>query len=160
MILAPVGMMQSIGTTVGSIYNAKGRTDWLFRWGIGSSLFIIIAFVIGLRWGIVGVATAYASATLSIQYFSFVIPFKLIELRFKRLLNVLWKPFMNSMIMLVVILAFTSILSATFSNVAVLTLSIMFGTVVYGTASWMNSKGQLKELWKLVGFNKGGGKLV
>ncbi len=35
--LAPIGLIQSIETTVGDIYQAKGRTDWMFRWGIGAS---------------------------------------------------------------------------------------------------------------------------
>src|SRR5688572_28906613 len=55
-IFAPIGALQSIGTTVGSIYQATGRTDLLLRWGIGSSLLIVTAIVIGLQWGIVGVA--------------------------------------------------------------------------------------------------------
>jgi PST family polysaccharide transporter len=34
LILSPVGMFLSIGATVGIIYQAKGRTDWLFKWGL------------------------------------------------------------------------------------------------------------------------------
>ncbi|OGU34266.1 MAG: lipopolysaccharide biosynthesis protein, partial [Ignavibacteria bacterium GWB2_35_6b] len=41
MILSPVGMLQSVGTTVGIIYQAKGRTDWMFRWGIFSGIVVI-----------------------------------------------------------------------------------------------------------------------
>ncbi len=33
-ILAPVGLLQSVQTTVGQIYTAKARTDWMFRWGL------------------------------------------------------------------------------------------------------------------------------
>ena len=36
-IFIPVSMAQSIITTVGAIYQVKGRTDWMFRWGVGST---------------------------------------------------------------------------------------------------------------------------
>src|SRR5438477_12809695 len=32
LILAPLGAVQSISTTVGNIYMAKGRADWALRW--------------------------------------------------------------------------------------------------------------------------------
>lgn len=171
LILAPVGLSQSIGTTVGAIYTAKGRTDWMFRWGIGSGLFVIIAFTIGLHWGIIGVATAYAIATFSLSYPSFAIPFRLINLKFSQLLGVLWKPLMNSLIMFTAIIGFKAALLELLSNRAVLNmigfekissivltnamilgLSIIVGIIVYSAASWVTSKEQLKELWALAGF--------
>ena len=99
LILVPVGMAQSIGTTVGFIYQAKGRTDWMFRWGIGSGIFVLSAFFIGIQWGIIGVATAYLVAVTIMIYPSFYVPFKLINLKVKNLLNVLARPFMCSSIM-------------------------------------------------------------
>ena len=151
-ILAPVGLIQSVATTVGDIYQAKGRTDWMFRWGIGSGIVVTIAFIIGLRWGVVGVATAYAIISFILFYPNFAIPFRLINLKFVYLLKVLVWPFVNSMFMFIAIRIFKAVLTATFSNATVLTLSIILGVIVYGVASWMNSKEQLKELWTLVGF--------
>jgi len=171
MIFAPVGLLQSVGTTTGSIYTAKGRTDWMFRWGIGSGLFVIIASIIGLHWGIIGVATAYAIVTFSISYFNFAITFRLINLKFSWLLGVLWKPLMNSLIMFTAIIGFKMALLELLSNRVVLSmigfekippigltnamvlgLSIIVGIIVYSAASWVTSKRQLKELWALAGF--------
>ncbi len=176
MIFAPVGLLQSIGTATGAIYTAKGRTDWMFRWGMGAGLFTIIAFTIGLYWGIVGVAAAYAIVTFSLSYFNFAIPFRLISLKFSQLLGVLWKPLMNSLIMFAAIIVFKAALlelisnrtvlnmigfegipSIALTNAMVLGLSIIVGIIVYSAASWVTSKEQLKELWELAGF-KGGGK--
>ena len=151
-ILAPVGFLQSIGTTTGSVYQAKGRTDWMLRWGIGAGTFVMIAFVIGLHWGIVGVASAYAVAVVILTYPSFAIPFRLINLKFSRLLKVLWKPFINSLIMFIAILTFRNVLPMNFSSAVVLILSIALGIIVYAAASWVNSKEQLRELWGLSGF--------
>lgn len=83
-ILAPVGLVQTVFTTVGLIYTAKGRTDWLFRWGIYSCVVLISAFLAGVRFGIAGVASAYGISYLTlIVYAGFAIPFRLIGLRFR-----------------------------------------------------------------------------
>jgi len=57
-ILAPVGLVQSVQSTTGQIYMSKGRTDWMFRWGLYSSVVFVGSFLIGVRWGAVGVAGA------------------------------------------------------------------------------------------------------
>jgi O-antigen/teichoic acid export membrane protein len=82
MILIPVGVMQAVGVTVGQIYQAKGRTDWMFRWGILATTCNVIAFLIGVQWGTKGVALAYLVMNLLLLYPNFAIPFKLIELPF------------------------------------------------------------------------------
>lgn len=82
-ILAPVGMVQSVWTTIGQIYVAKGRTDWMFRWGVYSTVIYVAAFLIGVRFGIEGVAGTYAIAFFGLVVIpGFVIPFRLIGLRF------------------------------------------------------------------------------
>jgi len=81
-ILAPVGLVQSVLSTVGQIYTAKGRTDWMFRWGVYGGVVFVTSFLIGVRWGTVGVATGYcASFFLLIMYPCAAIPFSLIGLR-------------------------------------------------------------------------------
>ena len=59
-ILAPVGLVQSVVTTVGHLYTTTGRTDLMFRWGSLASLLMVMSFVAGLPWGMLGVAAAYA----------------------------------------------------------------------------------------------------
>lgn len=81
-ILALVGMVQSVASLVGNIYTAKGKTNWLFAWGVFSSIITVTSFIIGLRWGIVGVAAGYACATIILVYPSFIIPFRFIGLNF------------------------------------------------------------------------------
>ena len=152
MILAPIGMIQSVGTTVGAIYLAKGRTDWMFRWGIVAGLFLMIAFVIGLHWSIMGVAAAYAIASLILFYPSFAIPFTLIDLQFKHLLRVLYRPLANSLIMFASIIALRAMLPTILSNVTVFCLLILSGIIIYCATSWINNRKQINELWNLSGL--------
>lgn len=81
-ILAAVGLVQSVQTTVGQIYIAKARTDYMFRFGLVSCVILVIAFITGVKFGTVGVATAYAITYLGILMIpGFIIPFRLIGLK-------------------------------------------------------------------------------
>ncbi len=77
-ILCIPALFQSIGTTTGWIYQSQGRTDWLFRWGLVAGVLTIVSFAIGIRWGLVGIATAYAIRTLLLVYFNYAIPGRLV----------------------------------------------------------------------------------
>jgi len=79
-ILAPVGLIQSISSTTGSLYQIKAKTDWMFRWGLFYSSITILGFLIGLRWGVIGVAASYLISNLLLVYPVFLFPFKLIDM--------------------------------------------------------------------------------
>jgi PST family polysaccharide transporter len=78
-----VGAFQSIGTTVGWIYQSQGRTDWMLRWGIVAAPMIVLAMGIGVSFGsIEHVAMAYAIVNLVVlSYPLFAIPGRLIDMR-------------------------------------------------------------------------------
>jgi PST family polysaccharide transporter len=69
-VLCVVGAMQSIGATVGDIYQAKGRTDVMLRVGVTASLLICFAFFVGVLWGALGVAVAYAVTTAALWVYT------------------------------------------------------------------------------------------
>jgi PST family polysaccharide transporter len=89
-ILAPVGMVQSVITTTGQIYTAMGKTDTLFKWGLASTAITVAGFVVGLRWGIIGVASAYAVVMFLLLVPTFWIPFHIIHLPMRNLWIALW----------------------------------------------------------------------
>jgi O-antigen/teichoic acid export membrane protein len=66
-ILAWVGIIQSLQTLNGEVLLALGRANWLLRftalWFAGS----IVAFAVGVQWGVLGVASCYLAATLAIE---------------------------------------------------------------------------------------------
>ncbi len=68
MILAPVGMLQSIVKTTGSIYKAKGSTNILFKIGNISTAVTVVFFIIGLPFGVEGVAFSYLLSNLVMLY--------------------------------------------------------------------------------------------
>jgi O-antigen/teichoic acid export membrane protein len=84
-IFALVGMLHCIVTTVGPIFQATGRTDLMFRWGVLVAVVMTTAFAVGLQWGILGVACAYAIASLVVAVPGLHIAFYQIGLRVKDL---------------------------------------------------------------------------
>lgn len=150
-ILVPVGMIQSVGTTVGAIYQARGHTDWMFRWGVLSGIIFIAAFFLGLRWGIVGVATAYTIVSLILVYPSFAIPFRLINLPVRNLGKVLWRPLVACLVMLAGILALKNILPENLEGRWVLSFSVPAGCLVYLAASWYMNREQVMEVIGIAG---------
>jgi lipopolysaccharide exporter len=146
LILAPLGAVQSIATTVGSIYTAKGRTDWALWWTVGAGLLIVLSFVLGLPWGIIGVTASYAIMFLLLTYPAFAIPFRLIGLEVRDLGRVLWRPAVCSLVMYAAVAG-----TALWSPQGVpgwLTLSLLvpFGAVVYLACSWVINRVLLLEV--------------
>jgi O-antigen/teichoic acid export membrane protein len=72
-ILAVTGMRQSIQSTIGPVLMGHGRPDLQLRWGLVSSTVYVASFVVGLQWGIIGVAAAYTIAGFLLGPFSFEI---------------------------------------------------------------------------------------
>lgn len=68
-ILAWVGLLQSLQRLNGSVLQACGRAGMLLLFSVIAFIASMAAFVLGLHWGIVGVATAYAIATTFLQPF-------------------------------------------------------------------------------------------
>jgi len=135
-ILAPVGLMQSIISPVGQIYLSKGRADLMFQLVIISGLLTILSFVIGLQWGIVGVSVAYAVITFALAYVELYIPFRLIDLKVLTLSKVCARPFVNSIIMFVLMITLNSILPQYKLGIVNLMIAVLFGGTIYVLLSW------------------------
>jgi PST family polysaccharide transporter len=63
-LLGLSALCQPITNTSGWLYIATGRTDRMFRWGIFSSSLLVMSFIIGLPYGVMGVALSYSIAKL------------------------------------------------------------------------------------------------
>jgi len=132
-ILAPVGMFQSIQSTVGSIYVAKGRTDWMFWWGIASTAVFVAAFLAGSRYGVTGVAGAYAIVYFGTLYPALWIPFRFIDLNVWDFARRLWPQFLTTGIMVAVCIGWLRLLDSMGGTRAWLQLAstVLLGAVVY-----------------------------
>jgi len=150
MILAPVGLIQSVATTTGSIYQAKGRTDWMFRWGVISGVIYVTGFFIGLNWGVVGVAVSYLISSIILLYLVFAIPFKLIELKFLSFSFSFKESFLISVILLIILLSIKLIFINLLNSEILFGVLVILGLMVYALLMKIIGAGKVKELFDLI----------
>jgi len=154
MILAPVGMIQSLSSLNGSIYGAKGRTDLQFRFGALFSALTILSFIIGLQWGIIGVAASYAIAMTLLIYPSFLIPFRIIHMQFIDFLAVLRQTLLATLIMFISILILRISFPVDIPHHWIIIILVPVGCIAYLIASWWMNRQLVRELIGIVGGQK------
>lgn len=130
-ILAPVGALQSVYSTSGNIYMAKGKTDWMFKWGLLYTTITIAGFIVGLKWGVIGVALSYLITNLLFLYPVFAIPFKLIDLRFTDFSKTFTRTVLTVLLMCIVTISVNLFLDGFYGSVTKLIILIMVGSVSY-----------------------------
>jgi PST family polysaccharide transporter len=131
-IFCLTGMIHSVGTTVGWIYTSQGRTDLMFKWGLAAGVVLACSFVIGLRWGPIGVAAAYAiSGYAIIWYPSWTIPGRLIDLSFAEMLRNLSPVFWSAVIMGCAVSLLGLLLPASLPQWLCLCVQVSAGVLLY-----------------------------
>ena len=65
-LLAITALIQPIASTRGMVLLTSGQSGRFFMWGVYNAVAVIIAFAIGVRWGIEGIAIAYAISNYAI----------------------------------------------------------------------------------------------
>ncbi|MDP8247762.1 MAG: MOP flippase family protein [Candidatus Tritonobacter lacicola] len=151
-ILCLAGMFWSIGDPVGSVLLAKGRVDIGFYWNVFSMIVTTIAIIIGVNWGIVGVAGAIL--LLRVPFF-FVVPFilnRLIDLKFSKYIKALQLPFVCSIFMVAGIILLKQILY-NINTLPIFITSIVGGAIIYITSYYVQDRTAFSELRSML---KGG----
>ena len=148
MILAPVGVIQSIGTTNGSIFMAKGNTNLLLRVGIWSTIITIIFFIGGIFYGVEGVAISYLLSNIVLFYPVFKISWGQIELSvsegIKKILPIL---FISSFMGLVVWIFGQWLNQFHINSIIQLMIMVISGKIIYISLIYLKY-GNLKKMFK------------
>lgn len=131
-VLCLLGMTQSIGTFTGNLYLSQGRADLQFKVGSFLRINVILGIVLGLRWGVVGVATGYAIASIMNSYPSFFFAGKLVNLKYSELLRNLSGIFGCAAAMAIAVWTLGQLLPADWPHWAYMAVQVPFGVVVYG----------------------------
>lgn len=79
-LLAPVGVFQSIAAGSAGVLLAKNKSSWLLSLAIVRVTVTVSGILVGLNWGIRGVAIAYALSTILLTWTNYMIAFHLIKL--------------------------------------------------------------------------------
>lgn len=145
-LLAPVAVVQVITTTVGPLYLVKGRADTMFRWGIFSTAVTVSGFVIGLQYGIIGVAASYLATTLLLLYPALAIPYRLINLKVHRIASTLVRPLAASAMMAGIVRILSLWIGGDSGNLAAFAMLVALGAATYGALSLGINRTQVHQL--------------
>jgi O-antigen/teichoic acid export membrane protein len=66
-LLGWVGLLQSLGTLDSAVLLARNRSGTLLRYAVVALAASLVAFAVGIQWGIVGVAAGYAIVSTAIE---------------------------------------------------------------------------------------------
>lgn len=142
-----VGMIQSIGTTVGTIYLSTGRVRRLFVVSLCFTPVFIASFVVGLAWGLEGVAVAYGIASAAMLYVSLKLAFGIVELGLMEFHRALLGPTCAAVAMYLVVAGSRILLLPRVETVGVrLLLLVAIGVLAYWIASMVFNRGRLLDL--------------
>jgi PST family polysaccharide transporter len=132
-IFCLLGLVQSIGATVGWIYQSQGRTDLMLKWSLGAGVLLICSFVVGVIGGtIVTVAAAYTfTGGVLLLYPLFAIPGKLIGMTFGDVVHSVAGVLSCAAVMAFVVWCIGLLLPANWPHWAFLSVQIPAGIAAY-----------------------------
>lgn len=149
-ILSLVGMYQSVGATVGWIYQSQGRTDLMFRWGLFAGLAGIGSFVIGIYFGTVeAVAISYALLNALLVFWLINIPGKLIDLNFGEVVTSLSGVFICAATMGLLVFIMGLIIPNAWNHLVRLMVQIVTGVAAYIGALYLGKVDIYKQVWRI-----------
>jgi len=149
-ILAPIGMIQSVYTPAGSIFQAKGRTDLWFKWGLFTGVIFVSAFVLGLKWGILGVSIGYLIANIITIYPGLRISLKLIDLPVSDFITSFGKTFLISLCMFLLIYFVKISLYPYMTHLELLVLLALLALLFYVPVSFIFNRTRINELLAII----------
>jgi O-antigen/teichoic acid export membrane protein len=131
-LLCIVGALQSVGTVGGSVVVSLGRTDLLLKLGIFNTTATLMAFMIGIKFGIIGLIVGYIIVSFPILFICQFYIHSLIFLKMKRFLNTLMPATISSLIMVIGLIYFRQIGNYFGVNYYIMfVLNIIIGVIIY-----------------------------
>ncbi len=147
-IFCPLGVLKSLGNPLGSILLAKGRPDLGFVMNVISLVGYFLANMIGVRWGVVGVALSSVAFTgLVLQPIGFYLRKLTINMTVAEHWQALRKPTANVLVMMIVIVPLYYVLIPLKREFFQLLILTAVGFSVYAAMIWRFDRAFLKEAW-------------
>jgi PST family polysaccharide transporter len=150
-VLCWVGLTHSITGTLTNIYLSTGNTSILWRLGLIATPLTIVGYIVGLQWGVVGVAVGYAVTSYALLYLKLRMAFRLIDLPMGRFLWELRGPFGTALAMAAGVMLVQAGLDevAIVAPLARLAISIAAGVGLYVTLNLALNRAQWRDVYIL-----------
>jgi O-antigen/teichoic acid export membrane protein len=148
-ILAWVGILHSVAWQTESVLLALDRASVVFRYAVLSATMSVASFAIGLHWGVVGVAAAYALAATALAPYYVWLGCREVEMRLRDFARGLIGVALSAAGMGAVLLLLRAVIAEPFGEPVELVLLIVTGIAVYGCLSYWLVPELLRELRSL-----------
>ncbi|WP_250443500.1 lipopolysaccharide biosynthesis protein [Actinotalea sp. C106] len=156
--MAPAGALAALMSAINTLYSAKGRADWMFRWGLASGAFTLLAFAVGLQWGLLGLAIAYLVAMTVQTPVGLAVAGSLIELPLGRVLRTLTPYLLMTMTMAAGAWSTATWIESTgASHPLALAAAVGVGALLYGGTALLLRPPAVKDVARIVTSRRGGG---
>ena len=149
-LLALSVFISPIIVMLGVIMVSTGQSRRYFFWGLFTSLSTIIAFVVGIKWGAIGLAASWSVSSLANLVFSLLFVFKGSPVSIASILESICKPATASIGMGIVLLVTYQYLSSL--HVALqISFSVLCGSLIY-LVIWMLFPGGYKNIIEFASY--------
>ncbi len=141
-ILCWVGIFQPFDSLTGTLFVARGFTGWFFWCGLVSSIITVAGFVIGLHWGLLGIAWSYLTSQMLLAFIGLPIQYRKLEVSLRRLLGGIAIPALAAAGMGAIVLITRTALYKTGLTppIAVLTVCVSVGSLTYASLLFLLRK--------------------
>jgi PST family polysaccharide transporter len=130
--LAPTGLLQSIMSTIGTVFIARGRTVTVLALGLASAISQLIAFIAGIQYGVVTLSAFYFFANLAGAVPWLLLLGRLLDIRMTSLLRAVAAPIASAGLMAMVVSLFMHVIPQSEGLWRLqLAASILLGAAVY-----------------------------
>ncbi len=133
-VLSVGGLLQSITTLTSSLYLSQGRPDLHLRLNVLQNFSTIAAVVIGIHWGVQGVALGYVAATALSAAPTLYFAGDLVGLRLASVLSHTRTVFLAGAVMTVAVLGVGAYAQPHLSALALFGVQVLAGALVYGVS--------------------------
>lgn len=131
-IFCVLGMVQSVTSTIGLIFQSQGRADWMFWWGSFSGGSYIVGIIVGIWMGsLVAVAASLLIVAMILLLPSFSISGKLIGMTLADVARHTRGPLGCSGAMALSVWSFGALLPSGWPHWVYLSIEVSFGIVAY-----------------------------
>jgi PST family polysaccharide transporter len=132
-ILCVAAVFTSISVTTGPVLRSKGRPDIELKANLIKAALLVPSLLLGVRFGIMGVAVAVSMVSLIIWFTRQVLANRLISLRMRDYMACLGPAVFGTLIMVLALLAFRFVVSRWIElpDIGLLVTSVLMGATVY-----------------------------
>lgn len=149
-ILAFMGVLQSVQIFNGRVIVAMGKPDWQLQIYLLNAVVNVVSFLLVVKWGITAVAAAYTIRGYLFSPISILLVKKLINIKFGNYWRQYLIPLIGSFSMVIVIFAIKQIINQTISELLIITICTIVGSLLYGVIIVLFAPKVIQEIYSLI----------